>query len=198
MYAVIDTKLKKRTNYHYACDTVDDTGWGCTYRCIQNSCSQLDEEVPSMKDIRMFFFLEKKTQTKQLWLEPAHVASFMKLRDNIQTRTIYYTNTENTKIYKTGAYEVPTQTHPTSYDEQLAGDIQELMILLSSTEKTKRTAIIDDGIYSYCVLCCNNKNDTWYAEIIDPHTHDKNTTERCVPMSFFSKSPVWMICFVSN
>ena len=128
--------------FHYECDGIRDTGWGCCYRSFQNACLLHDVTV-NMKDI---------VENEGAWVEPAQLLKF--LPKDLRCSSFLW--------YKTpSAIRRLLSTEPEDYEKILS--TQELLPTLYRLAKNS-SLLVDNGISAYCLYYSNG----WV--LVDPHT----------------------------
>lgn len=158
--------------FHYRCDEIDDRGWGCVFRSMQNATYLLGCAV-SMRDMVHFFGIS--------WIEPAMLIPF--LPECTEGKTyLYLKNSDATKRMK---YTVPAQYH---YRLKNLSDLLHLA-------RTGYQLVIDDGTLAFCL---NYNNLTYW--LIDPHTTDSSCAPKKLsdPLQFLARSDCWMVLAIKK
>jgi hypothetical protein len=153
--------------YHYCCDNIDDKGWGCVFRSLQNAVTTFGGTV-SMRDM--------VTEFGEMWIEPAMVIHY--IPNHIQWQTylwLHSKESEHSMLY----------TSPNQYRVHL-GELREILLLLCRYQ----ILLIDNGTLSYCMY-----KDSDTICILDPHTQVASEVKRTLsnPIEFLSRNDCWMI-----
>ena len=182
--------------FHYKIDNFDDCGFGCSYRNIQTILSayllnnENKFEIPSIQSILYYFFPNYKNMSKKkLWIEPVQVSKYLKEMYDLNTLNILY-------IINDADIENMLNTDVKYYIEKNtiynSNDFNDLLnILLLHFKNSILPVIIDDGIYSYCLLNIDINNNT--INIADPHTVNSNNVLKNKDIKFL-QDKFWMIC----
>ena len=176
--------------YHYGKQNFDDRGFGCSYRNIQNIISALNLQVPHITELFKFFFPDfeqyiKNNKTRKLWIEPYDISEFLFKKYNIIGKNLLYTVSDtidsgiNTDI---SIYMKNNTIYNNLTFELLYGILREYF------EQSQIPIVIDDGVFSYCMLGINRANIT----ILDPHKLDDSNMVYDKDISFF-KNKLWLI-----
>ena len=182
--------------FHYKIDNFDDCGFGCSYRNLQTILSayllnnENKFEIPTIQNILYYFFPNYKNMSKKnLWIEPVQVSKYLKEMYDLNTLNILYiindTDIEN-MIHTNIKYYIEKNT---IYNSNNFTDL--LNILLLHFKNSILPVIIDDGIYSYCLLNIDINNNT--INIADPHTVNSNNVLKTKDIKFL-QDKFWMIC----
>ncbi len=111
--------------FHYECDGVQDRGFGCTYRSIQNAQQILGEPILSLKAIQ-----ERTGVAFRTWLEPIDVLACMSPSINLEL--VIHGRPGQTRGSRECYREV---------------DLNELVLLIQSAQ----VCIVDNGTYTYAI-----------------------------------------------
>ena len=182
--------------FHYKIDNFDDCGFGCSYRNLQTILSayllnnQNKFEIPTIQSILYYFFPDYKNMSKKkLWIEPVQVSKYLKEMYDLNTLNILYiindTDIEN-MLHTDVKYYIEKNT---IYNSNDFNDL--LNILLLHFTNSILPVIIDDGIYSYCLLNIDINNNK--ILISDPHTTKSNNVLKTKDIKFL-QNKFWMIC----
>ena len=158
--------------FHYKIDNFDDCGFGCSYRNLQTilsaylSNNKNKFEIPSIQSILYYFFPDyKNMRKKNLWIEPVQVSEYLKEIYDLNTLNILYIINEsdiNNMLHTDIEYYIESNT---IYNSDEFNDL--LNILLIHFKNSNLPVIIDDGIYSYCLLNIDINNNK--ITISDPY-----------------------------
>lgn len=182
--------------FHYKIDNFDDCGFGCSYRNLQTILSAYllnnknKFEIPTIQSILYYFFPDYKNMSKKnLWIEPVQVSKYLKEIYDLNTLNILYiindTDIEN-MLHTDIEYYIESNT---IYNSDEFNDL--LNILLLHFKNSNLPVIIDDGIYSYCLLNIDINNNK--ITISDPHTMNSDNVLKTKELTFF-QNKFWMIC----
>lgn len=165
--------------YHYCCDGIDDQGWGCMFRSLQNAVTMLGYRV-SMRGMVDAF--------GETWLEPPMLTTWVP--PGLTSNTFLWLqprdkDAESDMLHSTPRdYDVLLHaigTHTRMYG---AGSILRLLDVYD-------VAVIDNGVFAYCLYReCSGR---YY--ILDPHTTDASKVKRELdkPVEFLEHSRCWMV-----
>ncbi len=171
--------------YHYGDNNIDDSGWGCSYRNTQTiiSCYKkyYDDTiiVPCISQILSFFKKDIMTKNKRdLWIEPYHIGEYINsLNLNISGKHYAYVidDKDFSKILKTDIlFYLEQERIVNTFDSMLS-------IIKYHFKKSCLPVVIDDGLYSYCLLMKDNN-----IIIIDPHRNENKILKKDI--SFLKKN----------
>ena len=177
--------------YHYTSQNFNDIGFGCSYRNIQNILSSLSKDVPDIRDIFKTFYPDyqtiiKQNKTRELWIEPYQISEYLEKYHNIKGDNLIYI-TQHIDVNKMLKTDIKKYIQQDSiYNQQ---DFKKLLQKFRMHFlKSKTPIVIDDGIFSYCLLNITNSEIT----ILDPHSLRKSSTITKHKIDFLEKS-FWMI-----
>lgn len=181
--------------YNYCMDNFNDIGFGCSYRNIQTILSSYEKnyknniKIPNIKDILHYFNINYQQKiiegkTMDLWIEPFQISEYLKINYKIKGENILYV-TKDEDIRKILKTDISVYLSNTIYNTNTFDKLLDL--INQHFSKSKLPIVIDNGIYSYCIVD-NNIED---LIIIDPHTtNSKNTTK--IKNKSFLKNSFWM------
>lgn len=165
--------------YHYHCDDIDDRGWGCVFRSLQNAVALLGQRVSMRAMVDKF---------GKAWIEPAMLTPF--IPSELESKTFLWLDPN----HKDAECEM-LRTTPKDYDVLLhargshmrmfgAGIILQLLDTFS-------VLVIDNGVLAYCVY----REGPGKYYILDPHTTELDKVRRRLekPVGFMEHCKCWMV-----
>ena len=137
--------------FHYACDGMDDTDWGCVYRSLQNALLATHQDVPTMNEL-LAHTARARAQVRthaafphmHLWAEPALF------------RQLHFTHT-----LLAGDVH-PLLTPREAYQFEL--DVDELCAYIEAESRQTHAFVVDDGVSAYAIVPHAGRH--WW---VDPH-----------------------------
>ena len=159
--------------YHYNCDGLDDTGWGCVYRSYQNALRLFNHPIHMQHLVHRF---------GKRWIEPALLRAC--IPSGFQTQFLLWFKMpqfiRSMRCTKPEDYDriVPSQLN--LYDE-----INRLCI--------DHVFVVDNGTHSYCIFFDHG----WI--LLDPHVHHQTHVQRSIPdlNGWLNQSSLWMILAIA-
>lgn len=182
---------------HYACDDVDDCGWGCVYRSFQNACLVVGVPPPSMRVLvpAMASLLGRSRGT---WIEPAHVRTYVETHWNHTTARI----SVRTELVPGGTVDVGVLSRVPRISE--ASDYgarpftkKMLDAWLCDDDHSPRAAVVDDGVKGYCIFY-DRRRKAFIC--LDPHTTDAGrVVEKFKTLDdFLGRAMGWMVAMIER
>ena len=193
--------------YHYNCNEVDDSGWGCVYRNVQTIISALNclmsiqkVNIPNIKDMLIYFGKEIYGSGSSMWIEPYHaekfISDYLKIyQKDIITKQVLWLMNENSIIH---IVQTPIEIYTAKNNEILSGnEIKKFSILIREYSLTKKIPVLlDNGTYSYLGISQINQNGITQDYIIDPHRTSSAKIIECVFEEWLPKNECWMSLFL--
>jgi hypothetical protein len=140
--------------FHYACDDVDDTDWGCVYRSYQTALAATHQHVPAMDELlhdtararaRARLPARYSFPHMHLWAEPALF------------RKLHFSHT-----VRAGAIR-PLLTSSKVYQYRLR-DVSALCAYIEDETRRTHAFVVDDGVSAYAIVPHAGRH--WW---VDPH-----------------------------
>lgn len=166
------------------------------YRSFQNACLVVGAPPPEMRALvpAMAAIVERKPGT---WIEPAHVQRYVETHHNattsavsLQTELLLGSTTDVGVLSR-----VPRMSAASDYGAKpfTASDLDRLL----RSRTTRRAAIMDDGVYGYCLHFSRTRGK--YV-CIDPHaaTGEGVVCELKSLHEFLSRAVGWMVAVVER
>ena len=167
--------------YHYCCDKhVNDTGWGCVYRSMQNALAAVGWPVPTLEDLMRAAGTQRAYRAGErvmgLWTEPAPLAAgalLYALAPRPALSVLFDASSSGDGKASSrgvvrcggGGGRAAQYTHVVTSIEALLESIAKLQALAPTV-----ALVLDDVVFGYCVVLRADAPDSvlW----LDPHTHD--------------------------
>ena len=184
--------------YYYCIDDFNDVGFGCSYRNAQTILSSYKNNykdtinIPRIQDMLQYFnsdYKEKLKESKKtaLWIEPYQISEYLKKNFQIQGKNILYV-TQDQDIERIMKTDISIYIESKVYNHN---NFSELIELISNHfANSKLPIVIDDGVYSYCMIYSHDQPDK--IILIDPHTQRNDSSIKIKDISFIKES-FWMI-----
>ena len=167
--------------YYYCCDSINDKGWGCVYRCLQNVLKFLLKSSPSilelMNELNIKYLPEYACTN--MWIEPVDCVKILK-KYKYKSKLVGY------NPYKKFPISRMRRTKIKDFDNIFTDD----GIINYIQENLWCPIIIDDGIMSYLIYGIDKKK----IYILDPHIINPHPFREITIKYFLEK--FWMMAVV--
>lgn len=174
--------------YHYRCDEIDDSGWGCVYRSAQNAFQICGITPPTMREL----VNDKKTHqmdsaidrsnSGSMWTEPANIAdTSLRIHVDVNQSLLLYAKTN-------GDYTRMMFSKPSDYDVKTY-DVHHLLYVITEASHAGGACVIDNGTSGFCVQSFDKKT----IHIWDPHTTDMHSVKKTRSIDWLSSFNLWMV-----
>lgn len=159
--------------FHYHCDEIDDRGWGCVFRSMQNATYLIAARPVSMRSMVDRF--------GPSWIEPAELVPFVPRSMMSQTWLYTKTSTAHYLMARTFPHQYEFHTHKVA--DLLSLPLNEFYL------------VVDNGVFAYCLY--HHDHEYW---LIDPHTTDPRLARRSLSdaVEFLSRSDCWMVLAIKK
>lgn len=186
------------------CDDLDDRGWGCCFRSVQNALARVGRPVPSVADLAAA--LGRPVSTKP-WSEPGEypplMRKFVGLKtaaetaedddgdgDQLVTLTGVFTAHEGGAVpfaqYTTrNDYAVPIASHRAVLDT------------VTECIASGGSVVIDDGTQAHSVVAVAEPATDRTPVVLDPHSTDPKQIARPFDMPWLERKAGWMVMFIA-
>lgn len=161
--------------YHYNCDGLNDTGWGCVHRSYQNALHLFNHRI-SMEHLVQRF--------GNRWIEPALLRAC--IPSGFKTEfLLWFDKPQDKKRMLCTKPEDYDQIVPSQFDRQLFTELFQLA--------NEHVFVADNGTHAYCIFF----SDGW--KLLDPHVNQANdvlTVINDLP-EWLARSSLWMILAIA-
>ena len=201
MSSDIDYKI-----YHYCCDDVDDSSWGCVWRNLQTIIDSLKLTVPTMKELAVFFdkekYFKKITSGNKdialttLWLEPYQAGKYLQhIHDINVAHFLWIKNDSSLSNIMTSPLEIYL-SNPEDCIYNPSREKEFKNIIINYLKKYKYPILIDNGTFSYLISGYVTADNNISLIRIDPHQKELKKTISLIDFNNFFNSDLWMIMLV--
>ena len=161
--------------YRYGSQHLQDHGWGCVYRSLQNLTAMRKLPVPTISQMQQDIGIDPSGTGRHLWIEPIDVRRY--LPEN--AALVLFSNVDNPDDYmlRTRASDV----------DRIVTTKQDADDFLRACLAKQQPVLLDDSVYSYLLIGLLD-DDYIY---IDPHCSDNNV--RSLSRSEFYNRNLWMM-----
>jgi hypothetical protein len=158
--------------YHYECDEIMDSGWGCVYRSYMNLCMLTGQPVPNMED--MVSRVNNRPHSR--WIEPAQLGQIVPQEGGVPQEYTLGLYTATPAAARNMQFTTPDQyTHRFSEPDAF---LQWL--------RAKLPVVIDNGTFCFAI----GRGEQLY----DPHTtHPDHVISPIDLREFVRRSSLYMV-----
>ena len=198
------TSLPVQVHHYGQGDIVDDSGWGCVYRCIQMLISHIDSsKIPTMRRLMQFFgtwpLYQQGERSQRLWLEPPDAARYLWAAHGIRATQWLYLSAPHTPSatlrYTPQHYrDTPQASIVRDWDSMLRA-------LRAHFAQSRCPVVVDNGTSAYILADIqddkvDNNGDHSPCLILDLHVTSSENAASWMPPEFLRRARLWMMCTV--